>query len=522
MTAVEGIAGWCAELTLPDVPDRVARLARAQRRSVLAGIAASSGDAAAKRIVRAVRDWAGKGEVPLVGSPGDAVRAEDAIYAAAALSIALDFDDYLCFGHTGHSAALVPVLLAAETGASGADQLVAQVAANEVEARLGGACLVGPLNGQLWSQIHGAGAAVAAGRLLGLDASRLAHALAIALYQPTRATVPGFMAPDSKLLTAAEPTVQGVRAAKLAASGVTGPLDALEHPEGVLAAFADAPLPGMFSGLGRGWATHTLCVKPYPGCAYVDTAVDALLSLGPPQADEVESVAIAAGVLTCEMDALSSPYADGTVTPVTMTFSVPWTVAATLLAGELTPRQTNAEWLAEHRSELAALARRVSVTHDWSFTTASARAFAPLLPPRSLLRDAGTTKLASGLRRARKRHPGIVRGLGDLGGLTTALREARGGDLPDRLWDPTALESFAITFPAEVRVRLRSGTERVARADVPRGGAGHADDGPVEVARAKLSTWGPSLWGTEGTDAIDHAVECDDPELYRTLGEVAV
>lgn len=516
-TLVETIAGWCTELAPSDVPDRVADLARAQRRSVLGGVAASADDAAGERVVRAVRSWAGKGDAPLVGSPGEAVRAEDAIYAAAALSIALDFDDYLCFGHTGHSAALVPTLLAAETGAPGAEQLAAQIAANEVEARLGGACLVGPLNGQLWSQIHAAGAAVAAGRLLELDAGRLAHALAIALYQPTRATVPGFMAPDSKLLTAAEPTVQGVRAARLAANGVTGPLDALEHPEGVLSAFADAPLPGMFSGLGNGWAAHTLCVKPYPGCAYVDTAVDALLHLGPPPADEVESVAVTAGALTCEMDALSAPYAGEAVTPVTMTFSVPWTAAATLLAGELTPRQANAQWLAEHRDELVELARRVSVTHDWSLTTASARAFAPLLPPRSLVRDAGGTKIASGLRRARKRHPGIVRGLRDLGGLTTALREARVGDLPERLWGPSALESFAITFPAEVRVRLRSGTERVARADVPRGGAGHPTEGPVEVAREKLATCGPTLWGSDGTAAIDRAVAADDDGLWKLL-----
>lgn len=522
MTLVEAIAGWCAELAFEDVPERVVHLARAQRRSVLAGVAASSGDASTERVLEAVRGWAGKGDAPLPGAPGETVRAEDAIYAAAAASIALDFDDYLCFGHTGHSAVLVPLYLAAETGTSGTDQLVAQVAANEVEARLGGACIVGPLNGQLWSQIHAAGAAVAAGRLLGLDAGGLAHALGIALSQPTRATVPGFMAPDSKLLVAAEPAIQGLRAARLAATGVTGPLDALEHPEGVLVAFADAPLPGLLSGLGTGWATRTLCVKPYPGCAYVDTAVDALLSLGPPPVDEVESVEIRAGVLTCEMDNLSAPYADEGPTPVTMTFSVPWTVAATLLAGELTPRQANVDWLDERRTELTALARRVSVTHDWSLTTASARAFAPLLPPRSLVRDAGPGNLATGLRRSRRRHPGIVRGPGDLSRLLTALRGARAGSLPDRFWDPEALEDFAITFPAEVRMRLRSGAERLARADVPRGGAGHPSEGPTEVARAKLAAWGPSLWGQEGTEAVERAVATDDAVLWRTLGEAEV
>src|SRR5439155_538592 len=193
----------------------------------------------------------------------------------------------------------------------------------------------------LRSHVHVAGAALAAGRLLGLDASRMTHALAIALYQAPRATVPGFMAPDSKLLTAAEPTVTGLRAARLAAAGVTGPLDALEHREGFLAAFADAPLPGMLGGLGTGWATRTLCVKPYPGCAYLDTTVDALLELGPPPAEDVREVVVEASLLTHEMDRMSRPYASvsgaGVPTPVTINFSVPWNVAVTLVAGELAP-----------------------------------------------------------------------------------------------------------------------------------------------------------------------------------------
>ena len=126
-------------------------------------LAPSAADAAAAtRVLDAVGGWAAPGPAPLVGRSGGAgrtVAVEDAVYAATALSVALDFDDYVSFGHTGHSSVLVPALLAAETGSSGADQLVAQVVANEVEARLGGACLIGPLNGQLWSFIHAAGSA---------------------------------------------------------------------------------------------------------------------------------------------------------------------------------------------------------------------------------------------------------------------------------------------------------------------------------------------------------------------------
>ena len=77
------------------------------------------------------------------------------------------------------------------------------MAGNEVGGRLGAALFLGPHNGQFWSSIHCGSASVAAGVALGLDAERLAHALAIALYQPPYGLWPGFMGPDSKLLTAA-------------------------------------------------------------------------------------------------------------------------------------------------------------------------------------------------------------------------------------------------------------------------------------------------------------------------------
>ncbi|MDA8071669.1 MAG: hypothetical protein M0Z82_08710 [Actinomycetota bacterium] len=58
--------------------------------------------------------------------------------------MALDFDDYFRFGHSGHSAVLVPPLLAAETRSCGPDQLTVQIVANERDAErlfdlLGGA-----------------------------------------------------------------------------------------------------------------------------------------------------------------------------------------------------------------------------------------------------------------------------------------------------------------------------------------------------------------------------------------------
>lgn len=524
---IEALADWAAELRVTDVPDDVVELGRAQRRSVLAAVAAAGGDGATTRVVDAVERWAGEGPVPLLGRERR-VDLEAAVYAAAAASVALDFDDYLCFGHTGHSAALTPMLAAAETGSGGTEQLTAQIAADEVEARLGGAILLGPMNGQLWAYIHAAGAAIAYGRMMGLPKGRLAHALAIALAHPTRATVPGFMAPDTKLLVAAEPTAAGVRAARLAEAGVTGPLDALDHPRGALEALSFAPLREVLGGLGTGWATRTLSVKPYPGCAYVDTTVDALSEIldGDPaiRAGTVEEVTVEGGTLTCGMDALSEPYTTALdpPTPVTVTFSVPWNVAIVLLAGRLTEQETRPEWLAEHADELRALARRVRLRHDTSLTAETGAAFAPLLPVRAVVREVGPRRLLSALREVRAEHPSGI-GIGDVPGLVRAAREARrsvtgpGPPDGDGWWRPEALERFRVTFPSRVVVRTSDGTRRTSTVAVPRGGAGNAAAPPAEVAREKLARCGPALWGEDGTARIDEAVATDDDELHTLL-----
>ncbi len=539
-TLVQELGAWAVELHLGDVPPPVLELCRAQRRSVLGAVAASSDDAAWGRVRSAAQRWAAPGPAPMPGGGTGAggVRVEDAVYVAAAASVALDFDDYVCFGHTGHSAVLVPVLLAAETGATGEEQLLAQLVANEIEARLGGACLIGPLNGQLWSFIHSAGAALATGRLIGLDALEMAHALAIALYQPPMPSPPGFFMPDSKLVTASEPVLAGMRAARLAAEGVTGPLDVLDNPRGFFSAFADLPLKGLLGGLGEGWATSTLCVKPYPGCAYIDTALDALDQLGWPAAEEVEAIDVDASILTTSMEAMSAAYVEAAIgagvvpTPVSVTFSVRWSLAVGAVAGRLTPTEVSQTWLEEHGDVLRRLATKVRVHHDWDLSRRALASFSPVLPPGLVAKQigvGGVLKAASSFHRSAGRGglPGRARATAGLrtAGLTALLCRSDVGSnrrTAKRWWDPEALRAFEMAFPARLRVHLHGGRELVAEVGVPRGAAGRMGNGqgvsPCEVARAKLMSYGPSLWGHDGTRDIDMAVSSDDADLWRLLG----
>jgi hypothetical protein len=447
VTICEEIAGWAVGLRVDDLPPSVRERAELQAACVAAGRAA--GEEAAAPFAAVAPE----------GPVGE-------VYRSAAASIAHDWDDYLFMGHTGHSA--VP---AAAAFATDPDRvLLAQVAANEIAGRLGAALFLGPHNGQFWASIHCASAAVAASVGLGLDAECAAHALAIALYQPPYGMWPGFMGPKSKLLTAAEPAAVGARAALLAADGVTGALDVIEHPRGVLASLSFAPRPAMFGALGSVWLTDTLAFKRLPGCAYLQSVGEAALASGV-EADRVAGIEIEAGWLTCEMEELGR---GADLTPIRVNFSATLTTAVALLAGRLTPAELAPAWLAEREPEIRALAGRVSVSHDPALTAKTMlgsldAGASPDLGLRDLLRirrRLGDVNMADAnpgpaVVRALRADSGLRRYLGR--SLRSRMTGGRGDDGIDGL-DTAALR---MTFPSRLRFRLLDGSARVVEGSEP-------------------------------------------------------
>src|SRR5262249_39688385 len=154
------------------------------------------------------------------------------------------YDDYLFAGHTGHSAVLVTLALAEKYGISGKEFLAAQTVANEVGGRLGASVLFGPHNGQMWSFVHLIGAALVTSRVMGLEASQMRSAIGLAMSQPNYPLRPAFFGSEAKVLLAATTAQIGVQAAQLAASGLRGRDDVIEHEHGFASKFADDPLMG--------------------------------------------------------------------------------------------------------------------------------------------------------------------------------------------------------------------------------------------------------------------------------------
>ncbi|MFL5869292.1 MAG: MmgE/PrpD family protein [Thermoleophilaceae bacterium] len=471
MTLCEELGRWAAGLSLASIPERVLERARLQTTAILA--AARAGEQAAAPFAAA--------------APGGAA---GEVYAGAAASIAHDWDDYLFMGHTGHSSVWTGRAFAPEDPERA---LLAQIAGNEVAGRLGAALFLGPHNGQFWASIHCGGAAAAAGVALGFDAERLAHAVAIALYQPPYGLWPGFMGPATKLLTAAEPAAQGARAAQLAAEGVEGPLDVIENPRGLLTNFAFVRRPGMLGGLGSVWLTDTLAFKPLPGCAYLQAAVEAALraEVDPP---DVAAIDVEAGVLTAAMEELAP--ADAT-TPAGVNFSAARSVAIALIAGALTHEQLDPAWLSDRRAEVEEVAARICVRHDWELTLETVRGTAEAGVSTADVRPGAWLRV---LRRMRELGmPEVIDrkelrellGRRDLRGELWRLARTPGGGLGSL--DTAAMR---MSFPCRLRIRLRSGRTLELEGAQP-GSCGRPLDEQRQVVEEKCR-----LVGLEPADAL--------------------
>jgi 2-methylcitrate dehydratase PrpD len=213
---------------------------------------------------------------------------------------ALDYDDVALRGHP--STVLVPAILAEGEArdASGHDMIAAYVAGYEVWAELAGRD-PGQHHRKGWhpTGIFGAiGAAAACAALRRLDGERAARALALAASQSG-----GLLAnfgTMTKPFHAGRAAYAGLVSARLAELGFTASLDALEHPQGFLAAVspageADRETPPQ--RLGTAWkiVEEGLGIKKYPACYCTHRPLDAMLDLlarHPLQPSDIERITV--------------------------------------------------------------------------------------------------------------------------------------------------------------------------------------------------------------------------------------
>lgn len=367
----QALAAFAAGLRLQDIPAEVqARAAHHILDAVGIAHAASRYDFA-HRTLTALRGLAGDGTVPVFGLPGR-LPPRDAAIMNGLLCHGLDFDDTHLGGVIHPTAAIFPAVFAAaiHAGASGEEMLVAYVAGVEAATRLaavgGGAFHAAGFHPT--GVVNAFGAALAAGRILGLTERELAHAQGIAL--STASGSLEFLEDGawSKRLHPGWAAQAGITAAALARQGFTGAARPFSGRYGLYNAYLGPRAAGLdlaraTAGLGTVWELAETSIKPFPACHFTHACIDAALVLRD-QAAAGEVASIQALVPHQVIPVVCEPAANKQrpANAYDAQFSVPFLVASAWLRGRMTLAELEPDALSD--PAILALAARIGHAAD--------------------------------------------------------------------------------------------------------------------------------------------------------------
>lgn len=284
-SGVQTLARWTLAIDGSDVPSACIDQAKLLLLDSI-GCAIAGREEAVCRSIVAVCEDVGGGPCTIIGG-SRMVDIAHAVLANGALVRVLDLSDYVIGEGKhgpeigGHPSDNIAVALAAGEARrrSGRDILAAIVIGYEVYGRLKGLMdRSGPWDGVSLSAFV---APVIVGRLMGLDADRLAHALALS---GIRAAAPALVRRGgisaAKSIANALVAQAAVEATLLAERGVTGPLAVLEHERGLRSVFPNGDIMETLSAPfpERSYIMRSN-VKVYPCLATGQAAVAAALGL---------------------------------------------------------------------------------------------------------------------------------------------------------------------------------------------------------------------------------------------------
>lgn len=284
--AAAQLAEFAAGLRFEDIPADVVERAKHCVIDTVGNAAFSSALPWGKIAIEYAARTGGHGPCTILGTRRTTT-APMAALANGALTHSFELDSLRSPGvgaHPGATIAAPALAVAQEQRASGRDLIVAFVAGCEVLFRIG----LAAKHSSEKLGFHAPGltgpyaSAIASGRLMGLDAAHLTHALGIAgslssgvlAFSKSRS---GGMVKRLHLGRAAE---SGVLAACFAQDGFTGPPEILEGRFGFLDVYArDAAPERLTADLGTRWETRLLTFKRYACHVYAHTPVQAMLEL---------------------------------------------------------------------------------------------------------------------------------------------------------------------------------------------------------------------------------------------------
>jgi 2-methylcitrate dehydratase len=324
--------------------------------------------------VEAARRWArrldGKPQATLYGT-GEKSSVLGAAIVNSTMIRDLDLNDtYFSTNPTHASDALGAVIAVAEAEGAPAEALIhAVLVAFEIQMRAAAFTETSYFRVLGWDHTHFITVAVAAaaGLLLKLSETELAHALGIAGCFPVLGGLRAGQISMMKSISAGLTASRGVEAAYLAREGVTGPLAIFEGERGVERNVIGACDWDLFAAPLGTWRLPLTCFKRHPAAYIIHSAIDAALELkrelGFAPADVAEVTVEAFGWLVEDMvHGMGGTSRYEIDRRETADHSLPFCVAAALTDGRYTIRQLDARrW---EDADLKAMLAKIRCVHD--------------------------------------------------------------------------------------------------------------------------------------------------------------
>jgi 2-methylcitrate dehydratase PrpD len=302
MTVARELAEFLTRSEAADLPAQAVDHAAMLIASTLASAALGAGIESAAILRALARERGGAAEASLWFDPGAKLPMADAarVNAAASDAAACDDSDLRNIVHAGTTLVATALAVAERSGAGGAEVLAAIVLGYEAAGRIGAAITPGfrdrGFHGCLVAIFAGA---VAAGRLLRLDAARMAQAVALSV-----TSIGGLMA-AANTSTAREyhaglAAMLGLEAARAAQRGYRAEEAILETRNGFFEVYGGvagaAAAASVTSELGRSWDIVTdMAVKLMPGGHPYHALAEAAAKAAREEniaAEEIESITV--------------------------------------------------------------------------------------------------------------------------------------------------------------------------------------------------------------------------------------
>jgi 2-methylcitrate dehydratase len=324
--------------------------------------------------VRAARDWAhrmaGRPSATLLGTGGTS-SVSGAAMVNSTMVRDLDLNDTYFSRNPAHSSDNLGACLAVGEveGASASAIITAILVAFEVQMRACEFTRKSFFKETGWDQttLVTLASAAAAGVLLRLDPSRMAHALAIAGCYPATGEIRVGQLSMMKAASAGLAAMRGVEAAYLAGAGMTGPREVFEGQRGMAKLMlGECEWELLVAPFGN-WRLPRTCLKRYPAAYIIHSSIDLALDMRREHrlvAGDIDSVTVEAfGWLIEDMvNGMGGVSRHEIDSRETADHSLPYCVAVALVDGEYGLHQFNAKrWEAP---EVRETMRKLRFIHD--------------------------------------------------------------------------------------------------------------------------------------------------------------